>query len=78
MEDVWITPCEDSKLPLWLEDADVRNGIRAMLKVDRCQEEQRRLRIESENMCRWFGRRLTCLEVALRLPQCKHLYLYGL
>ena len=23
MEDVWITPCEDLNLPLWLEDVDI-------------------------------------------------------
>jgi hypothetical protein len=38
MEDVWITP-SPAKLPAWLDDADMWEGIQAMLKVDRCLEE---------------------------------------
>ncbi|KAG6849090.1 hypothetical protein H0H93_011358, partial [Arthromyces matolae] len=41
-EDVWITKSEGD-LPLWLKDVQVRQGIRALLKVDRCLEERRRL-----------------------------------
>lgn len=64
MEDVWITP-STSKPPPWLEDTDVRAGIRAILKVERCIEEQKRLGIESDNLCRWFGRELGAVELAL-------------
>jgi hypothetical protein len=39
MEDVWITPSA-GEVPQWLEDVDVREGIRAMLKLDRCLEER--------------------------------------
>ncbi|KAF9469487.1 hypothetical protein BDZ94DRAFT_692 [Collybia nuda] len=67
MEDVWITPSAD-KIPPWLEDIDVRQGIRAMLKVDRCLEERRRLGMEGDNMCRWFARELSALEVAIATP----------
>lgn len=67
MEDVWITPSVD-QIPPWLEDIDVRQGIRGMLKVDRCLEEQRRLGMEGDNMCRWFGRELSALEVAIATP----------
>lgn len=71
MEDVWITPSSESQLPRWLEDVRVRNGIRALLKLDRCREERQRLQLESENMCRWYGNKLTSIEVALRLPECE-------
>ena len=71
MEDVWIMPSKDSNLPRWLEDADVRKGIRALLKSDRCKEEKERLRFESDNMCRWFGNKIMSIEVALRRPECK-------
>jgi len=64
MEDVWITP-STSKPPAWLEDMDVRAGIRAHLKIERCIEEQKRLGIESDNLCRWFGRELGAVELAL-------------
>lgn len=69
MEDVWITPSVD-KPPAWLEDSDVRVGIRAMHKADRCLEERRRLGRESDNLCRWFGRELAALELVLRMPEC--------
>ncbi|KAG6836659.1 hypothetical protein H0H93_005329 [Arthromyces matolae] len=66
-EDVWITKSEGD-LPLWLTDVQVRQGIRALLKVDRCLEERRRLGIKADNMCRWFGRELCAVQVALSSP----------
>jgi len=54
---------------LWLEDRDVRTGIQAMLKVDRCLEERRCLGWEADNLCRWFGRELAAVELALRRPK---------
>ena len=73
MEDVWITPCDEGNRPRWLVDVSVRNGIRAMLKADRCLEERQRLGREANNLCRWFGQKLTAVETALRLPQCEFL-----
>lgn len=73
MEDVWITPSVGN-VPRWIEDVDVRDGIRAMLKWDRCQEEQRRLGLEADNLCRWFGDELAELELALRSPSSKLSY----
>ena len=72
-EDVWITPSHGN-LPRWLEDPNVRDGIRAMLKVDRCLEERRRLGIEADNLCRWFGRELAAVELALRTPSSKFFF----
>ena len=71
MEDVWITPSEGA-IPRWLEDANVRRGIRAMLKRDRCQEELRRLKREAVNISRFFGRQLAAVESAIKDPasQC--------
>ena len=70
LQDVWITPTE-GRVPQWLEDRDVREGIRAMLKRDCCREEQIRLGMEADNMCRFFGRELATLELAMQLPECK-------
>ncbi|KIK31983.1 hypothetical protein CY34DRAFT_102411, partial [Suillus luteus UH-Slu-Lm8-n1] len=67
MEDIWITPSVGD-VPRWLDDQDVRDGIRAMLKRDRCIEEQRRLGLEADNLCRWFGDELAAIELALQLP----------
>jgi hypothetical protein len=77
MEDVWIAP-SIGEIPRWLEDADVRDGIRAMLKLDRCLEERRRLGNEADNLCRWFGNELAATELALVTPACKHNYAFHL
>lgn len=42
-----------------------------MLKLDRCIEEQRRLGWEADNLCRWYGRELSSVEVAIALPESK-------
>jgi hypothetical protein len=70
MEDVWITPSVGD-VPRWIKDTDVRDGIQALLKRERCREEQRRLGLEADNLCRWFGTELTALELALRSPASK-------
>jgi len=68
MEDVWITPSPQD-VPRWLGDTNVREGIKAMQKVDRCIEEERRLEIEADNLCRWWGREIASVELALRDPK---------
>ena len=67
MEDVWVHPSANTAPP-WLTDTKVRKGIRAMLKVDRCTEEFRRLGMEADNLCRWFGRELAAIELAIQTP----------
>ena len=71
LTDVWITPVEPSAAPRWLQNPDVREGIRAMLTLDRCVEERRRLGAEADNLCRWYGRELAAVELALRVPRCE-------
>lgn len=70
MEDVWISRREE-EVPPWLDDFNVRNGIRAMLKKDGCLNERRRLGLESDNLCRWLGRELAAVELAIRTPARK-------
>lgn len=70
MEDVWIHSVTEAP-PLWLTEAPVRKGIRGMLKIDRCEEEQKRLGIEADRMCAWFGRELAAVTVALYSPDSK-------
>jgi len=69
MEDVWITPSMGEVLR-WLEDSDVRDGIRALMKHDRSLEEKERLGVEVHNLCRWLGRELASVEVAIQSPTC--------
>lgn len=64
LEDIWVTP-SIGEIPQWLEDTDVRDGIRAVLKIDCCLEEQYQLRMEADNMCCWFGHELCTLELAI-------------
>lgn len=70
LADVWITPSTVA-VPRWLQDSTVRQGIRAVLTLDRCAEERRRLGNEADNLCRWYGREIAAVELALRLPDCK-------
>lgn len=65
MEDVWVSPTMQVAPP-WLTDSKVRKGIRAMLKKDRCGEERRHLGRDADGMCRWFGNRLTAIELAIQ------------
>ncbi|KAG6867712.1 hypothetical protein C0993_012020 [Termitomyces sp. T159_Od127] len=64
LEDVWISHPMD-EVPHWLGDAMVQEGIRAMLKVEWCTEELRRLQVEAVNLTRWFGCELAAVELAL-------------
>lgn len=70
MEDVWIARTEQ-QVPRWLDDANVRDGIRALMKRDRCLEERRRLGLEGDSMCDQLGRELAEVELAIRMPQCE-------
>ena len=47
MEDVWILP-SIGKIPHWMDDKSVRDGIQAVLKRDRCLEERRQLGMECQ------------------------------
>ncbi|KAG6807870.1 hypothetical protein H0H92_006160 [Tricholoma furcatifolium] len=65
LEDVWISETLEEEVPRWLKDINVQNGIRAMLKADCCLEERRRLGVESDNLCCWFGHEVLALRLAL-------------
>ncbi|KAJ2931252.1 hypothetical protein H1R20_g5859, partial [Candolleomyces eurysporus] len=67
MESVWVAPVDES-VHRWVYDADVREGIRAFLKLDRCTEEQRRLGEEADNMLRWHRMELSAIIAALQDP----------
>lgn len=70
MEEVWITPAP-LEIPRWLDDVDVRDGIRALLKLDQCIEERSRVRREISNMCDWWGAETAAVAMALEAPLCK-------
>ncbi|KAJ7774618.1 hypothetical protein DFH07DRAFT_865897 [Mycena maculata] len=73
-DDVWITPTE-GEIPRWLDDADVRDGIRALHLADRCSEESSRLPREVQNMSRWLKEEITVVTRALEIHGDSHLKL---
>jgi len=77
MQDVWISPSV-GEIPRWLEDAGVRDGIRALIKSQRCLEEQHCLGLEADNMCRWFGHKLAAIHIALQCHESKFIYILKL
>ena len=70
MEDAWITRSQ-GEMPRWLDDSDVRDGIRAMLKLDRCAEESVRLRCETVNLTSWLQHEYSAVELVLSTPSCE-------
>ncbi|KAK7007314.1 hypothetical protein R3P38DRAFT_2553906 [Favolaschia claudopus] len=46
---------EGGNPPLWMSDESVRSGIRAMLELKRCDEEEARLKKEALALRVWFG-----------------------
>lgn len=54
-QDIGLTEEDDGQaIPLWLGDENVRRGIRARLELDRCIEEEARLRRERSTIQEWF------------------------
>ncbi|THU88323.1 hypothetical protein K435DRAFT_580048, partial [Dendrothele bispora CBS 962.96] len=57
-EDIWqdvgLGDESSSTPPLWLCNEQVRKGIRAMLEVDRCREEMKRLESQRRSLQEWF------------------------
>ena len=70
MQDIWITPSV-GEVPQWLKDTDMQDGIHALIKTERCVEEQHRLGLEADNMCCWFGYELPAIHIALQQSESK-------
>ncbi|KAJ7097300.1 hypothetical protein B0H15DRAFT_920938 [Mycena belliarum] len=66
-QDVGLDEDEDAitEPPPWLSDEKVRSGIRAMLELDRCDEEDTRLRREWCSLQVWFAEEWTVVNIAL-------------
>ena len=61
---------EHAEPPAWLADEPVRKGIRAMLELDRCMEEERRLMeercfLQEWMMEEWARIRNACAEIGM-------------
>jgi hypothetical protein len=69
-QDVGLHDLEDEmqgSIPLWLGDDDVRKGIRSLLELDRCEEEERRLSKELWAMHDWMIEEWTCVTKAMEI-----------
>ena len=52
--------------PQWLADEGVRKGIKLMLEIDRCNEEERRLSRERSVLQEWFAMEWLSVQNALK------------
>jgi len=66
-QDVGLDDDQDGPVPRWLGDDRVREGIRALLEFDRCQEEEARLGQERCAMQVWLKEEWLCIEEARRI-----------
>lgn len=67
-QDVGLDDDEDGPAgepPLWLADDRVRAGIKAMLELDRCGEEDHRLRRERRALQVWFAEEWATVNLAI-------------
>ncbi|KAJ6553265.1 hypothetical protein B0H19DRAFT_1377852 [Mycena capillaripes] len=63
-EDVCISP-SPGRIPRWLNDDDVRDGIRSLHIIDRCREEAARLNLDRANLRLWLDEELSIVDNAL-------------
>jgi hypothetical protein len=57
----------ETSIPLWLRDDNVRQGIKNLLELDRCEEEERRLLKERKAMHEWMVEEWICVKTATSL-----------
>lgn len=65
-QDVGLNDDGSDEPPRWLCDVSVRTGILAMLDLDRCEEEELRLRHERRAMQEWFSEEWDIVNTAYR------------
>jgi hypothetical protein len=53
-QDVGLDDGDHDLAPLWLRDENVRQGIKSMLMLDRCEEEEARLLRERRALQEWM------------------------
>jgi hypothetical protein len=57
----------DGEIPRWLGDDDVREGIKSLLELDRCKEEERRLCRECQATQEWMLEEWQCVSEAINI-----------
>ena len=66
-QDVGLDENGEGFIPRWLGDEDVRAGIKNVLELDRCQEEEVRLQKERCAMQEWMLEEWTCVDATIKL-----------
>jgi hypothetical protein len=65
-QDIGLEDTEfEGKIPGWLGDDNVREGIKNLLELDRCQEEERRLYKERQAIQEWMLEEWQCVSEAI-------------
>ena len=65
-QDIGLSEEHDGDVPRWIGDDDVRQGIKWMLQLERCSEEESRLMRERLAMQAWMVEEWNCTEMAFR------------
>jgi hypothetical protein len=73
-DDIWqdIGPddaYDDTEPPLWLKDDGVRDGIKAMLELDRCDEEKPRLFHDCRALRYWLAEEWEAIESVIKISK---------
>lgn len=79
-QDIGLTETDGSTdPPLWLCNEQVRAGIKAMLEMDRCLEEEPRLQLEHQSLQEWFAEEWAIVKRAIDATgMFKYLRVYGI
>jgi hypothetical protein len=65
-QDIGLGYDGEDDIPLWLGDDNVRSGIKFLLQMDRCIEEENRLRKERHAMQEWMIEEWASIKMARR------------
>ena len=79
-QDIGLTDENDNSIdiPPWLANDNVREGIRALLDYNRCEEEEERLKQERISLQQWFTEEWIILDAAIAWSQDEPEVLYQL
>lgn len=65
-QDIGLEEMDSANPPRWMSDNAVRDGIKAMLELDRCKEEGERLVHERRALQIWFSEEWTVINKAIQ------------
>jgi len=66
-QDIGLDNEQNDSAPLWLKDEKVRQGIKSMLQLDRCEEEEARLLRERRSLQEWMQEEWKVVQMAKQI-----------